>query len=55
MMLTSHGEVIREHEDHHGIVMDCARRNLKQSDWKDPGEPVIAALIAGNGLWKSWE
>ena len=50
MMLTSHGEVIREHEDHHSIVMDCARRNLKQSDWKDPGEPVIAALIAGNGL-----
>jgi len=36
-------------EEHHGIVMDWARRNLEQSDLKDPGELVIAALIAGNG------
>jgi hypothetical protein len=44
-----------EHDEHHGIVMDWARRNLEQSDWKDPGELVIAALIAGKGPGKSWE
>jgi len=42
-------------EEHHGIVMDWARRNLEQSDLKDPGELVIAALIAANGPRKSWE
>jgi hypothetical protein len=36
-------------EEHHGIVMNWARRNLEQSDLKDPGELVIAAMIAGNG------
>jgi len=42
-------------EEHHGIVMDLARRNLEQSDLRDPGELVIAALIAANGPRKSGE
>jgi hypothetical protein len=42
-------------EEHHDIVMDWARCNLERSDLKDPGELVIAALIAGNGPRKSWE
>ena len=33
-------------EEHHGIVMDLARRNLEQSDLKDPDELVIVASIA---------
>jgi hypothetical protein len=36
-------------EEHHDIVMDWGRCNLKRSDLKDPAELVIAALIAGNG------
>jgi len=42
-------------EEHHDIVMDWARCNRERSDLKDPGELVIAALIAGNGPRKSWE
>jgi len=42
-------------EQHHGIVMDWARCNLEQSDLKDQGELVIAALIAGKRPRVSWE
>ena len=54
-MLSSHGKLCPNTTSITAFVMDWARRNLEQSDWKDPGELVIAALIAGKGPRKSWE